>query len=108
MLRQTILAAALTVATSIAFADTPKLDRREANQEQRIEQGVNSGELTKPEANRLERSENRLDRHENHAEADGHVTAGERARLHREADRDSARIYRQKHDRHTRDHQNRK
>ena len=99
MLRVSIVASLLSLACVAASADTPRLDKREANQQQRIEQGVKSGELTKPEAKRLERSERRLERHEDRAEADGVVTARERARLHNEADRTSARIYRQKHDR---------
>ena len=99
MIRKILIALSLGALFSTALADTPVLDKREANQKARIEQGVKSGELTKPEAHRLARSENRLERHENHAAADGVVTARERERLHHEANRTSARIFRQKHDR---------
>lgn len=87
----------LTVAGPIV-AGTPGLDQREHNQAQRIRQGVTSGELTRPEARRLVRGEARLHRNEARAKSDGVVTAGERARLQHEADVESKRIYRQKHD----------
>ena len=99
MIRTLFAASLLVAACSTAFADTPVLDKRQANQQVRIEKGVESGELTKPEARRLQRSERRLERHEERAEADGVVTARERAKLHHEANRTSARIHRQKHDR---------
>ena len=99
MFHKFIFAASLSMTAAIALADTPALDKREANQEQRIEQGVKSGELTRPEAKRLAKNEQQLKRHEHRAKADGSVTATERARLHREAERNSSRIYRQKHDR---------
>lgn len=81
---------------------TPNLDQREANQRQRIAQGVRSGELNRPETRRLVRGEMRLHRNERIAKSDGVVTARERARLQAEANRMSGRIYRQKHDPQTR------
>lgn len=99
MFRKLALAAVLTVAAMPALADTPWLDGRERNQRERIAQGIRSGELTRPEARRLVRGEVRLHRHERFARSDGVVTARERIRLDRHADRMSARIYRQKHDR---------
>jgi len=91
------LVAALIVAGPL-FAGTPGLDRREHNQAQRIRQGVHSGELTRPESRRLVRGEARLHRNEARAKSDGVVTARERARLQHEANVESNRIYRQKHD----------
>jgi hypothetical protein len=84
---------------AFAQANTPRVDQRQANQEQRIDQGVASGSLTQREANRLERGQQHVDNMENRAKADGVVTRGERARLHQAQDAQSARIYRQKHDR---------
>lgn len=78
---------------------TPRVDQREANQERRIQQGVNSGQLTQREANRLEHQQGRIDRAEDGAKADGKVTAQERARLHGMQDRASQDIAREKHDR---------
>ena len=77
---------------------TPRIDKRQANQEKRIEQGVKSGELTKKEAGRLEKRESKLQADKEKAQADGKVTKKERRQLNREADRDSKAIYRQKHD----------
>jgi hypothetical protein len=77
---------------------TPGIDKRQANQERRIEQGVKSGELTKKEAARLEKREAKLQADKEKATADGKVTKKERQQLNREADRDSKAIYRQKHD----------
>jgi hypothetical protein len=86
------------VATAPAIAGTPRLNAREHNQMARIHQGVQSGELTRPEARHLRMGEARLNYNEARAKADGVVTPAERARLHDEANRESARIYRQKHD----------
>ena len=80
---------------------TPRVDQRQANQEARIEQGVRSGALTRQEAARLEKGQDRVEALEDKAKADGKVTAKERTRLHRAQDRQSARIYQQKHDRQT-------
>ena len=91
----------LIVAVAVAgpiFAATPVLNQREHNQSQRIRQGVKSGELTRPETRRLVRGEARLHRNEALAKSDGVVTGSERARLQHEANVESNRIYRQKHD----------
>ncbi|UCV29342.1 hypothetical protein [Ferribacterium limneticum] len=95
------LAAIAIVLPTLAFAqaNTPRVDQRQANQEQRIDQGVASGSLTQREANRMERGQQHVDNMENRAKSDGVVTRQERARLHQAQDVQSKRIYRQKHDR---------
>ena len=98
MMRKIVAAVALAAISIPALAGTPRLDAREHNQRQRIAQGVRSGELTRPETRRLIAGEHRLHRNERCAKSDGVVTAAERARLERNADRMSARTYRQKHD----------
>ena len=98
MFRKILIAAALAAISVPAMAGTPRLDAREHNQRQRIAQGVRSGELTRPETRRLIAGERRLHLYERHAKSDGMVTPAERARLQRNANRMSARIYRQKHD----------
>lgn len=80
-------------------ASTPVFDQRQANQEQRIQQGVQSGSLTQQEAARLERGQDRLQAKEDRVKADGVVTRQERAQLQHAENRQSARIYNQKHDR---------
>jgi hypothetical protein len=98
MLKKIVIAAAALIVAGPIFAGTEALDQREHNQAQRIRQGVKSGELTQPETRRLARGEARLNRNEAVAKSDGVVTARERARLQHEANVESERIYRQKHD----------
>lgn len=106
--RSTILAVSGLVITALgatvaaAGTRTPGLDRREHNQAARIHQGIRSGELTRPEVRRLAAGEARLRYNEARAKADGDVSRAERIRLQAEANRMSARIYRQKHDAQTR------
>lgn len=98
MFRKFAVAALLTAIALPAMAGTPGLDARQQNQRERIAEGVRSGELTRPETRRLVRGEIRLHRHERIARSDGVVTAAERLRLQRNANRMSQRIYLQKHD----------
>jgi uncharacterized membrane protein YebE (DUF533 family) len=95
------IAAIATAITLPAFAQTytPGIDQRQMNQEQRIDQGIASGQLTQREAARLERGQQRVDNMENRAKSDGVVTARERARVQHAQNVESKRIYRQKHDR---------
>ena len=74
------------------------VNRRVRRQEARIGQGVASGELTGREYRRLERGENRIVAREARMKADGNFTPRERARINRELNVESRRIYRQKHD----------
>lgn len=77
---------------------TPKLDQRQANQQQRIDQGISSGQLNANEIERLEDRASKLAANEAQAKADGQVTRAERFKLQREASRNSAAIRRNKHD----------
>lgn len=89
------------VGLAMAQPTTPNLDKREARQQQRINQGVASGQLNAREANRLQQRESKLAADEAAAKSDGKVTRAERRKLQREADRDSRAIHKQKHDRQT-------
>ena len=96
-----VVIASMLVAPLAALAQstaTPVFDQRQANQEQRIQQGAQSGSLTPREAARLERGQDRLQAREDRAKADGVVTNKERAGLQRAENRQSERIYREKHD----------
>lgn len=94
-----VTALALTMAgLAMAQTATPNLDKREANQQQRIDQGVASGQLNAKETNRLQKREAKLTADEAAAKADGTVTRAERRKLQREANRDSKAIRKQKHD----------
>lgn len=90
----------LTLLAAPAFGQTstPRIDQREANQSNRITNGVNSGQLNARETNRLNARETRLSNAEARAKADGTVTGVERRHLKRMENRDSRAIYRQKHD----------
>ena len=89
--------AAATYAQAPASTATPRIDRREANQQKRIGEGIENGSVTPREGARLEREEGKIKRDEARAKADGKVTPGERAHLSREENRVSRDIYRKKH-----------
>jgi len=94
----------LATGTAYAQAETPGIDQRQANQEQRIEQGIASGQLNQRETNRLEREQTRINRMEDRAKADGVVTKRERSKINHAQNRASRDIYRQKHDAQTNRH----
>ena len=71
---------------------------RNANQDKRIENGIQNGSLTNHEVSRLDRGQARVDRREANAAANGHVGAGEQRRIQRSENHQSNRIHRQKHD----------
>lgn len=100
-----VVAATLAIASVGAFAQAtaltpsmPRVDQREAHQQNRIDQGVASGQLTARETNRLDKQQARVDNAEARAKADGSVTARERRHLNRMQNRASRNIHRQKHD----------
>lgn len=72
--------------------------QRNINQQQRIQQGVNSGALTQREAGRMERGESHINRMEARAGRDGHVGRFEQQRMQHAENRQSGRIYNEKHD----------
>lgn len=95
-LLMTVILSAL-VAPVFAQTATPKIDAREHQQQQRIANGIASGQLTAKEAQHLEARESKLASDEKIAKADGVVTAKERQKLTREENRDSRAIYNKKH-----------
>jgi hypothetical protein len=70
---------------------------RAMRQESRIRQGVRAGRLTRCETVRLRHGQRHIRRMELRARADGQVGPRERVRLHRALERQSARIWRLKH-----------
>lgn len=81
-----------------SWAGTPVVHTRHYLQEQRIDQGVASGELNQREAARLDARQEHIANVEARAKADGVVTRKERARLHQKQERANAAIALQKHD----------
>ena len=80
---------------------TPRIDQRQQNQQQRIDQGVKSGQLNQKEAARLQKGQARVQKMEDKAVADGKVTAKERRKIERAQDKQSRKIAREKHDKQT-------
>jgi hypothetical protein len=72
--------------------------QRNINQDKRIEAGVQNGSLTNREVARLEHGQARVERREARAGRDGHVGAGEQARIQRAENRQSRHIRHEKHD----------
>lgn len=90
--------------TSVAlpvFAQTssPGVDQRAQRQQQRIQQGIQSGQLTPKEAARLGPEQARIRDEESAMKADGKLDVAERRKLHRDLDRSSRHIAKEKHDR---------
>ena len=76
-----------------------EVNAREANQQQRIANGIKSGQLTPAEASRLERHEQTIENHEKRdmARNGGHLTKQEQERINKHLNQESKHIYRDKH-----------
>ena len=96
-----LIAAILFTAIALPAAaqtGTPGVDRRQYNQERRIDQGVQSGQLNAKETARLDKGQDKVEKIEENAKADGTVTKKEKGALHHAQEKQGKRIYRQKHD----------
>jgi uncharacterized membrane protein YebE (DUF533 family) len=101
-MKKFIAIASLAVLSFAAIAqNTPRVDQREANQQQRINQGVASGQLTGKEAANLQNQQNRIQAAEGRAKADGVLTAQERKNITKRQNKANRDIYRKKHNRKT-------
>ena len=94
-----VSAATVLMATALYAGptDDPGIQKREQNQEKRIDQGVKSGELTPGEAGRLEKEQAKIKQDEARMKSDGKLTKKERRKLKREQNKASKDIYRKKH-----------
>jgi len=93
------MVAVIIPAAGLAQGRRNGINERQRNQQQRIRQGVRSGELTGVEAARLRRQEAQIKLNEARArQSGGEFTPQERARIQRQLDRESQNIYQQKHD----------
>jgi hypothetical protein len=72
--------------------------QRNLNQQARTEAGIKNGSLTNREVAHVEQGQARVDRKEYAAGRDGHVSAHEQGRVQRAENRQSRRIFREKHD----------
>jgi hypothetical protein len=76
-----------------------EVNAREQNQQNRIANGMKSGQLTSREAGKLERQQQHIVHQEKRdmAKNGGHLTKGEQAKLNREQNRASQNIAAKKH-----------
>jgi len=83
--------------TGICFSQEIK-DRRE-NQQDRIANGVASGQLTAGETAKLEKQETKINREiaRDRAANGGNLTNTQKAQINKQLNRESARIYMKKH-----------
>ena len=91
------LAVAMLFAGAAVAQTTGSTVQRDVNQQNRIEQGLQSGELTTREAGQLERQEANVERMQSNALKDGSLSPAEKARLQRAQNKVSSDIYRDKH-----------
>jgi len=98
MTRTTLLACLLLGSGATVFAQsTATTVQRDINQQQRIEQGLQSGALNTREASALEREESRVNQMQSQVLKDGKLTPAEKSRLNAAQDKVSGDIYAAKH-----------
>jgi len=85
-------------APAVAASGAARIDQRQANQEQRIQQGKADGSLTHHEKRKLKRGQNRVAAAEDRAAADGKLSAAEQAKIEARQDQQSKVIHRLKND----------
>ena len=91
--------AAVLMLAGAALAQTSEVGRRAENQQDRIAQGVKSGQLTDGETSHIESKEAAVNgevRADRKAD-DGHLTAQERATVNKQQNKLSNQIYNDKH-----------
>jgi len=93
----TVSALALMVGVAFAETETPVIDQRQMNQEQRMDQGVASGQSNEREADRSNKRQGPVNAMESKAKSDGVMTEKERARILAAQDRAARHIAREKH-----------
>jgi hypothetical protein len=108
-----VFAAALSFAPLALFAQTtttttpahdPTIGQRKVDQQDRIGNGVKSGELTAGETSHLEHQEAGINKEESgmKSQDNGKLTKQDRKTLHHQQNVESKRIYRDKHNAHVR------
>lgn len=88
-----------SVLSTAAWADTlaEQDQQRDVNQQERIEQGLKSGELSTKEAGHLERGEQHVDRMQARDLKNGSLSPSEQAKLNAAENSSSQAIYNDKH-----------
>lgn len=94
------LVSTLCIATLASAQETNRtINARKAEQQQRIGQGVRSGQMTAGETAHVEHQERAINREERNMRAanNGHLTRSDRSTLQHQQNQESRRIYRDKH-----------
>ena len=96
------LAFSLVLAPIAVFAQAPSnttINDRKVNQQDRIAQGVQSGQLTAGETSHLEHQESAINHEEKamRAQDNGHLTKADKSLINKQQNHESHRIYRDKH-----------
>ncbi len=96
------LMASLLAVAGAAYAAPGNRDagvnHRQFNQQNRIQQGVRQGDLSRGETRHLEREQGHIAREERRYQSDGHLSRWERADLQRDQNHASRDIWRERHD----------
>ena len=99
-----VLSSALLIAPAPMFAQTPtpgahNINQRKVAQQDRIGNGVKSGQLTARETGHLEHQEAGINKEERgmRAQDNGHLTKQDRQTIHAQQNQESRRIYSDKH-----------
>lgn len=92
-----IMAVTLAAPAFAQSTDTPRIDKRQAQQQKRINKGKATGQITPREAQRLEKGQETIGKMEEKAESDGNVTPRERRKIERAQDQLSKKIAKSKH-----------
>lgn len=98
-IRFLVAAAAVAILSGQILLNAGEIRRRERNQQERIANGINSGELTPAEVAQLEKREAELKKQiaEDCSANGGKLTPAERKQINEELDAVSGKIYRAKH-----------
>jgi hypothetical protein len=96
------LALSLALPSVTLLAQTPTnatINQRKVNQQDRIAQGVQSGQLTAGETAHIEKQESAINREERamRAQNNGHLTSADKKLIGHQQNQESKRIYRDKH-----------
>jgi hypothetical protein len=94
-----ILAQATTATTPATAPTSASINQRKENQQDRIAQGVKSGQLTPGETAKLEHQEAGINKEEKgmRAQDNGHLTKADKSLVNKQQTQESKRIYRDKH-----------
>ena len=86
-------------AQTAAPTSSPTINQRKTDQQERIGNGVKSGQLTAGETSHLERQESGINKEERgmRAQDNGHLTRQDRKTINKQQNQESKRIYRDKH-----------